>query len=332
VSALRSEALTRQVGDLLHVEHHPSVSFDEVAGGDALKTIVAQAVRDGIFHPLGLYGPPGVGKTLLASAAARELGYPLIHVDGRLKGGVVGETARNLARFRETIVAYAPAVVFWDEIDLLLGSSNDYNGDSGASNEVRQAVLRFLQDAPVLGVLVIAASNNPFSKLQHRIRNRMRAVPILHPTGTAPLTIARLEASKLDVTLSADAEDVFGAGSQALWNGRDIGRILLAARSNALMRHPADGTKSTVTLQAADLHLLVSHLLTAKDDAAELNALEAIYVTDNPFDLPWMAAQAAGRTPDPLPRYLTSFVDTQGLPDRPAILDRLRSQGVTDAH
>ena len=82
------------------------------------------------------------------------------------------------------LIAYAPVVVFWDEIDLLLGRSTDYNGDSGASNEVRQAILTLLQDAADLDIFVIASSNNPLSAMQHRVRNRFHLIPVLHPAAT----------------------------------------------------------------------------------------------------------------------------------------------------
>jgi AAA+ superfamily predicted ATPase len=329
ISAVRCAALARQLGDLVQVDHHPAVSFDDVVGGYAVKAVVRQAQREGSYRPIGLFGPPGVGKTMLATAAARELGVPIAFVDGRLKGGIVGETARNLARFREMLVAYAPVVVFWDEIDLLLGRSTDYNGDSGASNEVRQASLTLIQDAPALGIFVIASGNNPLSAMQYRIRNRLRLIPVLHPTADEALEIAEREAAKLGITLSSDAAQVFEASREVLWNGRDIAQILAAARSNALF---AGVPSPSISIGAEDLRLLVRHLASGRDQAAELNALEAIYVVDNPYDLPWIARRMAGKPPAPLPAYLTDVVGADGLPDRQRIAHRLTAAGVQDAH
>ena len=186
-----AEAARKLVG-LVDVDYQPDISFANIVGGDAMKRAVWHAQREDLYWPIALAGPPGVGKSMLATAAARELGIPLVRVNGRLKGGIVGETARNLATFREVVIAHAPMALFWDEFDQLLGRSSDYNGDSGASNEVRQAVLTLLQDAPSLGIFVIAATNNPLSALQYRIRNRLRIIPVLHPTGEEALAIARL--------------------------------------------------------------------------------------------------------------------------------------------
>ena len=337
VSEIRGAALARQFRNLLQVDHRPAISFGDVVGGDAVKAAVWQARREGRFTPLALAGPPGVGKTMLGQATAHELGVPIVYADGRLKGGIVGETARNLARFREMLVAYAPVVVFWDEIDLLLGRSTDWNGDSGASNEVRQSILTLLQDAPGLGIFVVASTNNPLSAMQHRVRNRFRIIPVLHPAGDDLLAIARLEAAKHNVTLSADVADLFQDTRDVLWNGRDIERMIESGRSNALRladsagHADADVHGRPLTLSAADLRLLVRHLAAARDEAAELNGLEAVFVVDNPYDLPWIARQIEGRSRPPLPAYLAEVMGADGLPDRQRIAARLAAAGVRDA-
>ena len=331
ISEVRSAALTRQLGDLLQIDHHPAISFDDVVGGEAVKAAVQQAQREGRFTPVALVGPPGVGKTMLGKAAARELGLPVAYADARLKGGIVGETARNLARFREMLIAYAPVVVFWDEIDLLLGRSTDYNGDSGASNEVRQAILTLLQDAADLDIFVIASSNNPLSAMQHRVRNRFHLIPVLHPAGDDALAIARLEAAKLNVTLADDTAELFVSGRDMLWNGRDIARMIASARSNVLRLGGPRAEGDRLVLTPDDLRLLIRHLAAARDEAAELNGLEAVYIVDNPFDLPWIARQIAGRPRAPLPAYLADVIGTDGLPDRKRIAAKLAAAGVHDA-
>lgn len=331
VSEVRAAALARHLGDLVQVDHHPAATFDDVIGGEAAKAAAMERRAAGAFAPLALVGPPGVGKTLLAQAIAHELGFPIVYVDSRLKGGIVGETGRNLARLRELLVAYAPVVAFWDEIDLLLGRSTDWNGDSGASNEVRQAVLTLLQDAAGLGIFVIAASNNPVSALQHRVRNRMQLIPVLHPAADDAVEIARKEAARHGVTLAPDALDLIRDTSDVLWNGRDIARMITSARSNALRLDPRRAYPGHLELTATDLGVLVRHLCTARDEAAELNALEAIHVVDNPLDLPWIARQVAGREQPPLPRYLADVIGPDGLPDRQRIRQRLDAAGVHDA-
>lgn len=333
VSEVRSATLTRQLGDLVHVDHRPLTRLEDVVGGEAAKAAAMERKRDGWYAPLALVGPPGTGKTMLGNGIANALGFPIVFIDSRLKGGFVGDTGRNLARLRELLIAYAPVVAFWDEIDLLLGRSTDWNGDSGASNEVRQAVLTLLQDAPGLGIFVIASSNNPLSALQYRVRNRLHLIPVLHPAADDAVEIARREAARYHVTLAADAADLIRSSGDVPWNGRDIARMIASARSNVLRLggpRAQAGPSGQFELTAADLRLLVRHLATARDEAAILNALEAVYVVDNPFDLPWIARQIAGRGRPPLPGYLTEFIGQDGLPDRKAIAERLAAAGVTD--
>jgi AAA+ superfamily predicted ATPase len=334
VSAARSVALKRQLGDLAQVDHCPSTRLDDVVGGEAAKAAAIERKRDGRYAPLVLVGPPGTGKTLLGNSIANELGFPIVFIDSRLKGGFVGETGRNLSRLRELLIAYAPVVAFWDEIDLLLGRSTDWNGDSGASNEVRQAVLTLLQDAPGLGIFVIASSNNPLSALQYRVRNRMQIIPVLHPAADDAVEIARREAAKCGVTLAPDAADLILSADDVLWNGRDIARMITSARSNVVRLGGPRAeaiTSGQLQLTEADLRLLVRHLAAARDEAAVLNALEAVYVVDNPLDLPWIARQIAGRDRPPLPGYLAEFIAADGLPRRNLIADRLAAAGITDA-
>jgi hypothetical protein len=328
VSALRNGALTRRLGSLLRVDHHPAVAFYDVAGGDAVRAAVRQAKRDRAYRPLGLWGPPGVGKTLIANAIARELGVPLIHVDGTLKGTFVGQTARNLALVREVVTAYAPVVLFLDEIDLLLGRTSDFNGDSGTSNEIRQAMLVLLQDAPRLGVQVVAASNNPWSQVQLRVRNRIRSIPIIHPTGNDVLAIADREAARAGVALEASARALFMDAEGLLWNGRDIERVISAGTEMARRREGGAGAEA---LSRQDLELLVRGLADGQQHIAELNALEAILVTDNPCDLPWTARDLEGRASAPLPAYLDGLVGPDGLPRRREIRQRLEREGLRDA-
>lgn len=114
------------------------VGFDDVIGLEQAK----RALREAVIWPavadealftgirantggLLLYGPPGCGKTMLARAAAAELGEKVafFHVrPGDVMSKFYGDSQRRVAALEELVQESAPAVVFFDEVDSLLGS------------------------------------------------------------------------------------------------------------------------------------------------------------------------------------------------------------------
>jgi SpoVK/Ycf46/Vps4 family AAA+-type ATPase len=119
------------------------VGFADIIGLEVAK----QALREAILWPaladpslfsgvrgnprgLLLYGPPGCGKTMLARAAAGELkGHAsFFHVRaGDVMSKFYGEPQRRVQALEELVREAAPAVVFFDEVDTLLGSRDTGN-------------------------------------------------------------------------------------------------------------------------------------------------------------------------------------------------------------
>ncbi len=101
------------------------IGFTDIAGNRQTKTVLKQIINTlkkpelvqkfAITMPKGmlLYGPPGVGKTLLGKAFAREAGRPYIHVT-RTELFDSDYIRRVYLKARE----YAPSIVFLDGIDI----------------------------------------------------------------------------------------------------------------------------------------------------------------------------------------------------------------------
>jgi putative cell division protease ftsH-like protein len=148
-----------------------NVSFADVAGIDDVKSELAEIVdflknpmkykNFGIKMPKGvlMVGPPGVGKTLVAKAVAGEANVPFFYQNGASFVQIyVGMGAKRVRELFSKAKAYAPSIIFIDEIDAV-GKSR-----GGGRNDEREATLNQLltemdgfEDNS--GVIVIAATN-----------------------------------------------------------------------------------------------------------------------------------------------------------------------------
>lgn len=163
------EQIIRKSGIL---ELHQSVEGMEGVGGlDNAKAWVSQRVQSytekarayNLQSPKGLLltGVPGTGKTLLAKAAAQELGMPLLwlHSDA-VQSKFVGESEQNLRRALRTVDAVSPAILFIDEVEKFLAGSRGGEGDNGVKRGMLGLLLTWMQEH-TSPVLVIATCNEP---------------------------------------------------------------------------------------------------------------------------------------------------------------------------
>ncbi len=123
---------------------------------------LARAYGTGVGGGLLLYGPPGCGKTYIASAIAGELGaafYPVGIPD--IVEMATGATEQTLQQIFATAREHTPAVIFFDEIDAIGQKRSLLRG----ANVMRQLVTRLLTELDAArndGVFVLAASNHPW--------------------------------------------------------------------------------------------------------------------------------------------------------------------------
>ena len=152
-------------GGILSFE--PDVAqMDQVAGLSRLKAWIAQ--RRAVFiegnAPKGLDPPKGVlllgvqgcGKSLAAKACAGGFGVPLLRLDfGALYNKYHGETERNLRDALKTAEAMSPCVLWCDEIEKGLATSNS---DDGVSRRVLGTLLTWMSERKV-PVFLVATAN-----------------------------------------------------------------------------------------------------------------------------------------------------------------------------
>ncbi|MDD3481091.1 MAG: ATP-dependent zinc metalloprotease FtsH [Patescibacteria group bacterium] len=152
------------------------ITFKDVAGSEEEKHELTEIVEFlkypkkftalGAKIPKGvlLFGPPGVGKTLMARAVAGEAGVPFFSISGsefvEMFVGVGASRVRDMfARAKKN----APCIVFIDEIDAV--GRQRGSGLGGSHDEREQTLNQILTEMDGFeqgtNVIVMAATNRP---------------------------------------------------------------------------------------------------------------------------------------------------------------------------
>jgi transitional endoplasmic reticulum ATPase len=152
----------------------PEVGWADIGGLEEVKRLLVESVEwplrhQQLFARLGvrsargvlLHGGPGVGKTLLARALARESQANFIAVRGpELFNMYLGETERAVRELFARARQAAPCVVFFDELDALAPARGV--ADSQTAERVVAQLLTEMDGIQGLqGVVVLAATNRP---------------------------------------------------------------------------------------------------------------------------------------------------------------------------
>jgi len=176
-SALRDAALSAP----------PGTVWDDIAGDPGgAKTLLRQAIewprtKRAAFQALGLaaprgillHGPPGCAKTTLARAAAGASGVAFLSLAPAdvYASSYVGEAEAVVRRAFSMARSAAPCVLFFDEIDAVVGSTDGSGGHgmTRATSAEARVLSTFLNEMDGVdgswedGVLVLGATNRPWT-------------------------------------------------------------------------------------------------------------------------------------------------------------------------
>ncbi|RIA86198.1 P-loop containing nucleoside triphosphate hydrolase protein [Glomus cerebriforme] len=161
----------------------PDIKFSDIFGinniiEDLKLTIIEpfnnsqEFLQFGISPPRGIliYGPSGVGKTMLCCAIAAEIGINFMLVEGsQVISKIVGESENNIARIFAQAKANSPCVLFIDQIDVLAPIRGSNMTSENTGERVVTSLLVEMDGfftskhgkGPEVDVLVIAATNRP---------------------------------------------------------------------------------------------------------------------------------------------------------------------------
>ena len=129
------------------------VHWDDIAGLNTAKNSLKEAVvypflRPDLFKGLRepitgmlLFGPPGTGKTMLARAVAHESKSTFFSISASsLTSKYLGESEKLVRALFAVAKKLAPAIIFVDEIDSILGSRNN-EGENESSRRIKNEFL-----------------------------------------------------------------------------------------------------------------------------------------------------------------------------------------------
>jgi len=162
----------------------PNVRWDDIAGLHSAKQSLQEAVimPSKFPHMFGgvrkawtgilLYGPPGTGKTYLAKAVATEAQASFFAVSSSdLVSKWLGESEKQVKELFGLGRSQRPAIIFVDEIDALCSARSDSESESARRIKTEFLVQMNGIGKDMQGVLVLAATNMPWS-LDPAIRRR----------------------------------------------------------------------------------------------------------------------------------------------------------------
>ena len=229
----------------------PTTRWNEVGGVDRVRQLLEESVElpfrnpqvyrlIGIEPPRGilLYGPPGVGKTLLAKAAATESQANFISVKGpEVMSKWVGESEKAVRMIFKKARQASPSIVFIDEIDSI-APRRGLQTSSGVTERIVNQLLTSIDGLESLErVLVIAATNRPDIVDEALLRTGRfdRLLYVGPPDVAGRLEIFKVHTRRMpltdDVDLNALAERADGyVGSDIAALCREAG--LTAIREN----------------------------------------------------------------------------------------------------
>jgi SpoVK/Ycf46/Vps4 family AAA+-type ATPase len=331
VKVTKARAIKQLTGDLLEVSE-PEEKMSDVAGLDHLKEVFMDLAwhlregHEGVPQSILLNGTPGCGKSLAVRALASELGWVLIEFRS-IRGPYVGQSESQLELVIRVAEQFDRSVIFFDEIDQLIGQRGvGVSGDSGTSERMLARIMAWIGSMKHRGkILFVGASNRP-DLLDQAILDRFPvSVPILHPARKDIAELLPLLAKRFQRVFSKDVsmEETAAMLASLRPTGRGLQEIII----NAGMR--ADKEKKKVGSQIGARHLeqAANEYLPVEDPLEmEFISLTSLAKCSSSAYLPWMSMEGL-RQDCEIPKELTSegIVDEKsGRLDKTKLHQKLR--------
>ncbi|KAH9485161.1 Peroxisome biosynthesis protein PAS1 [Psilocybe cubensis] len=195
-----------------------------------------------------LYGFPGCGKTLLASAVAKECGLNFISVKGpEILNKYIGASEKSVRDLFERASAAKPCVLFFDEFDSIAPKRG--HDSTGVTDRVVNQMLTQMDGAEGLdGVYVLAATSRPdlIDSALLRPGRLDKSLLCNIPDHEERKDILKAVAKKLTLSAAVDLDEI--AARTEGFSGADLQALLYNAHLDVI--HASIASVPVETLNA----------------------------------------------------------------------------------
>lgn len=182
------ERLIEQVSEKTLTVLPTDITFDDMAGLEVPKRVLKDfaeklaAQSPSSPRAILLAGPPGTGKTTIASAFANACGFNLVELSDEIKSMWVGQSESRLTLALNLIESLSPVILFIDEIDQAFSNRSNANLDGGVSSHYLKTLFKFAARDDLRGKICIVACTNTPQMLDPAMINRFFTIPLLEAT------------------------------------------------------------------------------------------------------------------------------------------------------
>lgn len=238
-----------------------------------------------------LYGFPGCGKTLLASAVAKECGLNFISVKGpEILNKYIGASEKSVRDLFERASAAKPCVLFFDEFDSIAPKRG--HDSTGVTDRVVNQMLTQMDGAEGLeGVYVLAATSRPdlIDSALLRPGRLDKSLFCNMPEYEERKDILKAVANKLAVSpsvdfdnLAAETDGYTGADLQALLYNAHLQVIHASIDADALANTPSSRQEDETPIQHVTIGGPAVTKVTRAEEMAFQKRLRQIQVNSAP--------------------------------------------------